>query len=347
MKFGEIEIGQDYPPLFIGEISGNHNGSLERALDIVDAMAEAGVRAIKLQTYTADTMTIPSDRKGFVVTEVDSPWLGSTLYDLYSEAYTPWDWHPAIFERAHGHGMLAFSTPFDITAVDFLEQLEVPLYKISSFESTDHALVRRVANTGKPMIISTGLSNLRDIAETVDVARSEGCRDIVLLKCTSSYPASPRDSNLVTLPHLRSAFGVEVGISDHTRGIGAAIASVALGASVIEKHVTLSRADGGVDSGFSLEPDEVRALVSESERAHSALGSVAYTIGPEERKSLRFRRSIYVVEDVPAGALLTSQNVRVIRPGFGLAPKEIERVIGRRASEDLVRGTALTWDMIE
>ncbi|MCS6944221.1 MAG: pseudaminic acid synthase, partial [Sutterellaceae bacterium] len=325
---------------------GNHNGSLDRALAIVDAVADAGAQAVKLQTYTADTMTLDLAEREFVIDDPKSLWAGRTLYDLYREAHTPWAWHAPIFERARARGLVAFSTPFDSTAVDFLESLDVPCYKIASFENVDLPLIRKAAATGKPLIISTGLATLAEIGEAVAAAREAGCRDLVLLKCTSAYPASPADSNLRTIPHLRAAFGCEVGLSDHTLGIGAALAAIAMGASVIEKHVTLRRADGGVDSAFSLEPHELKHLVEDAERARQALGQVRYGPTPDEVGSLRFRRSLYVVRDVQQGEAFTPENVRAIRPGLGLAPKYLAQVLGRRAARDIRAGTAMTWNLL-
>ncbi|MCS6943955.1 MAG: pseudaminic acid synthase [Sutterellaceae bacterium] len=346
IQIGNHQIGIHSPPFVIAEMSGNHNGSLERALAIVDAVADAGAQAVKLQTYTADTMTLDIAAREFIIDEPTSLWAGRTLYDLYREAHTPWAWHAPIFERARARGLVAFSTPFDSTAVDFLESLDVPCYKIASFENVDLPLIRKVAATGKPLIISTGLATLAEIGEAVAAAREAGCRELVLLKCTSAYPASPADSNLRTIPHLRAAFGCEVGLSDHTIGIGAALAAIALGATVIEKHVTLCRADGGVDSAFSLEPHELRLLVQESERARLALGEVRYGPTADEVGSLRFRRSLYVVRDIRKGEVLTPENVRAIRPGFGLAPRYLEQVLGRRAAQDIQAGTALRWELV-
>ena len=347
IQIGPHAIGPGHPPFVIAEMSGNHNGSLERALAIVDAIADSGAQALKLQTYTADTMTLDLAEREFLIDDPKSLWAGRTLYDLYREAHTPWDWHAPIFERARSRGLIAFSTPFDASAVDFLESLRVPLYKIASFENVDLPLIRRVAATGKPMIISTGLATIAEIAEAVAAARGAGCRDLVLLKCTSAYPASPADSHLRTIPHLRAAFGCEVGLSDHTLGNGAALASIALGATVIEKHVTLSRADGGVDSAFSLEPAELKQLVADAERARLALGDVHYGPGPNEFNSLRFRRSLYVVRAVGRGEPFTRENVRAIRPGLGLPPKHFDSVIGRCAARDIAAGTALAWDLID
>lgn len=339
-------IGRDTPPFVIAEMSGNHNQSLDRALAIVDAAADAGAHALKIQTYTADTMTLDSDQGGFVINDPNSLWAGKSLHKLYDEAHTPWEWHGPIFERARQRGLIPFSTPFDETAVDFLETLDVPCYKVASFEMTDLPLVRKIAATGKPMIISTGMANAAEIDETVRTARSAGCRDLVLLKCTSTYPATPANTNLITIPNLRDWSGCEVGLSDHTMGIGAAVAAVALGATVIEKHFTLARADGGVDSAFSLEPAELKALVVETERAWLALGRVSYGASEAEQKSLAFRRSLYAVKDIAQGERFTAENVRAIRPGFGLPPKYLDHVIGKTASRNVAKGTPLSWDIL-
>lgn len=338
--------GVDAPPLVIAEMSGNHNHSLERALAIVDAAAAAGAQALKIQTYTADTITLEVDTEGFVVTDPSSLWAGRTLYDLYDEAHTPWEWHQAIFERARSRGMLAFSTPFDETAVDFLESLDVPCYKIASFENVHLPLIRKVASTGKPIIMSTGMATAEELEEAVSTARESGCRDLVLLKCTSTYPASPENTNLATIPDMRTRFGCAVGLSDHSMGLGVAVASVALGAVAIEKHFTLSRAEGGVDSAFSMEPAELEALVAETERAWLAVGAVSYGPTAAEKPSLQGRRSIYIAEDVRAGDVLTEHNVRIVRPGYGLAPKHWDAVLGREAIRDAAKGTPLSWDLI-
>lgn len=341
------KVGLDHPPFVIAEMSGNHNQSLDRALEIVDAAAAAGAHALKLQTYTADTMTLDIAEGDFVITDPNSLWHGRTLYDLYQEAHTPWDWHKPIFERARAHGMIPLSTPFDDSAADFLESLDAAVYKIASFENTDLPLVRKVASKGKPMIISIGMANLAEIDETVRAARSAGCDDIILLQCTSTYPATPENTNLTTIPHMREAFGCEVGLSDHTMGVGASVASVALGATVIEKHFTMARADGGVDSAFSLEPHEMAALVTESERAWQAIGRAQYgTVSAQEAKSLTFRRSLYVTADVAAGEAFTPDNVRAIRPGFGLAPKWLDIVLARTAKQPIKRGTPLSWEFL-
>lgn len=337
-------IGAGAPPFVIAEMSGNHNQSLERALAIVDAAAKSGAHALKIQTYTPDTMTLDLDEREFHIADPDSLWAGTSLYKLYGEAYTPWDWHAPIFERARALGMIPFSTPFDDSAVDFLESLDVPCYKIASFENTDLPLIRRVAATGKPLIISTGMATLAELDETVRAAREAGCRHLVLLKCTSTYPATPENSNLRTIPHLRELFGCQVGLSDHTHGIGVAVAGIALGATVVEKHFTLSRAEGGVDAAFSIEPAELAALVAETGRAAQALGRICYGAYGGEHESRRHRRSLYVVADVKWGEELTAENVRVIRPGLGLAPKYIDMVLGKRASRPLKRGMPLSWD---
>ncbi len=341
MQIGKYKIGADTAPFIIAEMSGNHNQSLERALKIVDAAAEAGAHAIKLQTYTADTMTI---KGALTINDPNSLWNGRELHDLYKEAYTPWEWHGPIFEHATKKGMIAFSTPFDESAVDFLESLHVPLYKIASFENTDLPLLKKVAATGKPVIMSTGMASVADLDEAVKTLKANGCKDLVLLKCTSTYPATPENTNLLTIPHLASLFNCQVGLSDHTMGIGAAVASVALGARVIEKHFTLRRADGGVDSTFSMEPEEMKALVIESERAFLALGTIKYGVQEAEKKSVVFKRSIYVTKDINPGDTFSAENIRVIRPGFGLAPKFYEQVIGKKNTKQIKAGAPLSWD---
>jgi N-acetylneuraminate synthase len=340
-------VGPGAPPLVIAEMSGNHNHSLERALQIVDAAAEVGAHALKLQTYTADTITLDADAPGFIIDDPKSLWHGRRLHELYDDAHTPWEWHEAIFERARKRGMVPFSTPFDETAVDFLEDLGASCYKIASFESTHLPLVRKVAATGKPMIISTGMATEEEIAETVEAARSAGCEHLVLLKCTSTYPSTPENTNLATIPAMRERFDCHVGLSDHSMGIGVSVASVALGAVAIEKHFTLSRADGGVDSAFSMEPHEMAALVVETWRAWQAMGSVSYGPTDAEKRSLQFRRSLYVAEDMRAGDAFTSGNLRVVRPGFGLPPKHYDELIGRRITRDAAKGTAVDWDLVE
>ncbi|WP_191488637.1 pseudaminic acid synthase [Pseudomonas sp. FEN] len=346
-KIGQRLIGPDAPPFIIAEMSGNHNQSLELALRIVEAAAKAGAHALKLQTYTADTMTLDLDEGEFFIQDPGSLWAGSSLYALYEKAHTPWEWHAPIFARARELGMLAFSTPFDETAVDFLESLDVPAYKIASFENTDLPLIRRVAATGKPLIISTGMASVAELDESVRAARAAGCRDLVLLKCTSTYPASPQNSHVRTIPHLRELFGCQVGLSDHSMGVGVAVAAVALGATVVEKHFTLDRADGGVDASFSLEPAELASLVVETERAWQALGQVHYGVTEAERKSLVYRRSLYVTRDMVAGETFSADNLRAIRPGLGLAPRHLDAVLGRSARQAIKRGTPLDWPLVE
>lgn len=346
IKIENREIGAGYAPFVIAEMSGNHNQSLDRALEIVDAAAHSGAHALKIQTYTPDTMTLDLDEREFHISDPNSLWNGTSLYKLYREAYTPWEWHEAIFARAQAKGMIPFSSPFDATAVDFLESLNVACYKIASFENTDLPLIRRVAATGKPLIISTGMATVAELDEAVRTARLAGCKDLILLKCTSTYPATPEFTNILSIPHMRELFGCEVGLSDHTMGIGVAVASVALGATVIEKHFTLNRADGGVDSTFSMEPVEMASLVAESERAWQALGEVSYGPTEKEKKSLIFRRSIYIVEDVKAGEVLTAQNLRAIRPGLGLPPKYLHELLGKRLNSDVKKGTPMSWGLI-
>jgi pseudaminic acid synthase len=346
ITIGNHKIGFDHPPFIIAEMSGNHNQSLDRALEIVEAAAKTGAHALKIQTYTPDTMTLNLDEREFHIGDPKSLWAGTSLYKLYAEAYTPWEWHKPIFDRARELGIIAFSTPFDDTSVDFLESLDVPCYKIASFENTDLPLIRRVASTGKPLIISTGMATVAELDETVRAAREAGCKDLILLKCTSTYPAAAANTNIRTIPHLRELFCCEVGLSDHTMGIGVSVASVALGGTVIEKHFTLNRADGGVDSTFSMEPTEMTQLVVETERAWQALGQISYGPTEAEKKSIQFRRSIYVVTDLKAGDVLTKDNIRSIRPGFGLPTKYFQMVLGKRLSRDVKRGTPLSWNIL-
>jgi len=345
-KVGARTVGPDSAPFIIAEMSGNHNQSLDRALELVEAAAKAGAHALKLQTYTADSMTIDCRKPGFLIEDPNSLWAGAQLYRLYEEAQTPWDWHQPIFERARALGMIPFSTPFDHTAVDFLESLDVDCYKIASFENTDVPLIQKVAGTGKPLIISTGMATVAELERSVKAARDAGCEHLVLLKCTSTYPATPANSNIATIPHMRELFDCQVGLSDHTMGIGVSVASVVLGATVIEKHFTLARADGGVDSTFSLEPDEVRQLVVETERAWQSVGKVRYGTTHAEEKSLQFRRSLYLTQDVKSGDVLTAQNVRAIRPGFGLPTEHLGEVLGMTLKQDAERGTPLSWSLL-
>ena len=346
MLIGDRPIGPDARPYVIAEMSGNHNQSLDRALRIVEAAAAAGADAIKLQTYTPDTMTLDIRAPGFLIDDPKSLWAGRQLYDLYREAHTPWAWHRPILDRAAALGLHCFSTPFDDTAVDFLETLNVPAYKIASFECTDLPLIRKVAATGKPMIISTGMATLAEIDETVRTARAAGCRDLVLLKCTSTYPSTPLNTNLRSIPVLRAAFGCDVGLSDHTMGCGAAVAAVAFGACVIEKHFTESRAEGGVDAAFSLEPAEFAQLRIETERAWQALGAPSFGMSVAETASMRYRRSLYIVEDLKAGDVLSAANLRAIRPGYGLPTRELDALLGCSVRHDVPRGTPASWSLV-
>jgi len=346
-QIGSRWIGANHKPFIIAEMSGNHNQSLERALAIVDAAAEAGADALKLQTYTADTMTLDIHEGEFYIQDSDNLWEGNSLYNLYKEAYTPWEWHEAIFHRCAERGLLAFSTPFDETAVDFLESLNVPAYKIASFENTDIGLIRKVASTGKPIIISTGMASIAELDETVREARQAGAENIVLLKCTSTYPASPANSNVGTISHMGELFKCQIGLSDHTMGVGVSVAAVALGATVIEKHFTLSRADGGVDSAFSLEPHELYALVVETERAWQAIGSVRYGATEDEAPSIKYRRSLYASKDIKAGERITSDNMKSIRPALGLPTKYADVLLGRKVGRDIAKGTPLSWDCLQ
>ena len=346
MKISNNTIGIGHRPYVIAEMSGNHNQSLDRAIAIVDAAAASGAHAVKLQTYTADTMTLDLSDGEFTIRDPQSLWTGQALHSLYQKAYTPWEWHEPIMRRAREKGLNCFSTPFDESAIDFLETLDVPAYKIASFECIDLPLIRKAAATGKPLIISTGMATLAEIAEAVETARSAGCKDLVLLKCTSTYPASPENTHVRTIPHMRELFGCEIGLSDHTMGIGAAIAAVALGATVIEKHFTLARVDGGVDATFSLEPPELAALVTETERAWKALGEIFYGPTAAEIKARMRRRSLYIAEDLEAGAVLTVKNLRRIRPGLGLKPKYYEALLGRRVTQAVKAGTPMSWDFV-
>lgn len=339
------EVLQEKSPFVIAEMSGNHKQSLERALEIVDAAAAVGAHAIKLQTYTAQTMTLAIDEGDFFISDPKSLWAGQSMSDLYQQAYTPWEWHAPIMTRAHQLGIICFSSPFDETAVDFLETLNVPAYKIASFECIDLPLIRKVAQTGKPMIISTGMATLAEIDDAVRTARENGCKELAILKCTSTYPASPENTNLKTIAHMRDLFGCEVGLSDHTMGIGAAVAAVAFGATIIEKHFTLSRTEGGVDAAFSLEPDELKSLVVETERAWQALGKVQYGPTEAEEKARLRRRSLYIGEDMQAGDVLTEKSLRRIRPGLGLPPKYFDILLGKKVTRAVPKGTPVSWDI--
>jgi pseudaminic acid synthase len=341
------KIALDQRPFIVAEMSGNHNASLDRAIQIVEAAAACGAHGLKIQTYTPDTMTLDSNEPGFVISDPSSLWRGKSLYQLYAEAQTPWEWHDTIFRRCRELGMIPFSTPFDETAVDFLESLSVPCYKIASFENTDLPLIRKVAVTGKPLIISTGMASIAELDEAARTAREAGCKSLMLLKCTSGYPAPASESNLRTIPHVRAHFQCEVGLSDHTGSIGAAVASVALGATLIEKHFTLQRSDGGPDAAFSIEPQELKSLVAETERAWQSLGQVTYGVTNSEQKSLVFRRSLYIVRDMKAGELLSANHLRAIRPGYGLPPKFHDVLLGRKAKQAIKKGTPVRWELFE
>lgn len=339
------EVGAGKRVYVVGEMSANHNGSYERAVELLHAAKRSGVDAVKIQTYTPDTITLRNDTEMFR-TPNEGLWGGRTLYDLYAEAHMPWEWQPRLLAEARTLGITLFSAPFDLAAVDFLEEIGVPAFKIASFEIVDLLLVERVAKTGKPIFMSTGMATLQEIAEAVGVARDAGAQKIVLLKCTSAYPADPNDMNLAAIPHLSLAFDLPVGLSDHTIGVAVPIAAVALGACAVEKHYTLRRADGGPDSAFSLEPEELRTMVDQIRVAECAIGEVRYGAGDAERGNVAFRRSLFVVEDVRAGEEFDARNVRSIRPGNGLAPREYARVLGRRAKRDVARGTPMSWDLV-
>ncbi|KXI27906.1 pseudaminic acid synthase [Paraglaciecola hydrolytica] len=346
IQLGHITIGPSHTPFIIAELSGNHSQQLDLAIAMVEAAAKAGVHAIKLQTYTADSMTLDVDTADFVIKEQNSLWHGEKLHALYQKAATPYEWHKVLFDKAKSLGMLAFSSPFDEAAVDFLVDLDVPCFKIASFELTDLPLIRKAASKGKPLIMSTGMASLSEIEEAVTTAKQAGCSDIILLKCTSTYPAEPTNTNLLTIPHLAQAFGCQIGLSDHTAGIGVSVAAVALGATVIEKHFVLDRSAGGVDAAFSLEPHELTALVTETARAQLAMGQVVYGGTVAEEKSKQYRRSIYVAKDMQAGEIFSADNLRIVRPAFGLAPKHWDSVIGKTAKTALKKGTALSWQWI-
>lgn len=345
IKIGERWVGEGEPAYLVAEMSASHNQSLDRAVAIIKAAKQAGADAVKVQTYTPDTLTIDCDREWFRIVG-DSPWAGKTLYQLYSEAYTPWDWHLRLQQTAHELGLDFFSTPFDATAVDFLDRLNVPAYKVASFEIVDLALLRRIGKTGKPVILSTGMASLAEIEEAVKTLRESGVEQIALLKCTSAYPALPHEMNLRTMNHLGSTFDVVVGLSDHTLGGSVAVAAVALGAGIVEKHFTLSRAGGGPDAAFSMEPADFAGMVRDIRQVEQALGRVSYERSEAEARNMCFRRSLFVVQDVEQGGRFTEVNVRAIRPGYGLAPRYLDDVLGKKASCDIARGTPLSWDLI-
>jgi N-acetylneuraminate synthase len=347
IKLGDRSVGPDYPPFIIAEMSGNHNQSLDRALSIVDAAADAGAHGLKIQTYTAETMTLDLSSKDFIINDPDSLWDGNSLYELYQQAHTPWEWHEDIFRRCREKGLIGFSTPFDLTAVEFLEKLDIPCYKIASFENTDIPLLKKIAATGKPIIMSTGMATIAELGKAVQTIKEEGNDNIILLKCTSTYPATPENSNIRTISHMRDLFGVQVGLSDHSMGLGVAVAAIAEGAVIVEKHFTLGRADGGIDSAFSIEPDELKSLIVETERAWQAIGKVSYGPVGNEKKSLQFRRSLYVVKDMKKGDKFTPENLRIIRPGFGLPPEHYDSLLGMSVVRDIKKGTAVTWDILK
>ncbi|WP_368634246.1 pseudaminic acid synthase [Kurthia gibsonii] len=339
-------IGKEHKPFIIAEMSGNHNHSLERALHLVELAAEAGADAVKLQTYTPDTITLDVHTNEFFISNEKDLWKGQSLYNLYKKAYTPWEWHKAIFDKCKELGLIAFSSPFDETAVDFLEELNVPAYKIASFENVDLPLIRKVARTGKPIIISTGMASIAELDEAVQVVRAEGNEQIILLKCTSTYPATPENSNLATIPHMQQLFNVQVGLSDHTMGTGVSVAAVALGATVVEKHFTTARADGGVDSTFSMEPHELKQLVEDTERAWQSIGHIQYGPTEAEKSSLNARRSLYIGEDMKAGDVFTKENLRDVRPGLGLPTKYFDLLLGKTIKVDAKKGTPVSWELV-
>ncbi len=347
IQIGSSYIGPSHPPYLVAELSGNHQGSIKRVFELIDKAKAAGAHAVKIQTYTPDTLTLDIKGREFFIEDQDSLWKNRTLYDLYQEAHLPWEWHQPIFDYCQERGMTIFSTPFDETAVDFLETLDVPCYKIASPEIVDHELIRQVARTGKPLILSTAASTLMEIGEAVSVARQAGCRQLILLKCTAAYPTSPKDANLRTIPHLAESFDTLVGLSDHTLGIGVAVASVALGACLIEKHFTLSRAEKGVDSAFSMEPAEFGLLVEESKKAWEALGRVHYAPLYVERITHSHRPSLYFVDDIPAGTIIQSYHIRSVRPAKGLPPKELPHILGLMLKQAVKKGTPVSWEIFK
>ncbi len=347
MKIKKINIGIKYPPVVIAELSGNHNKSLKNALKLVEVAKKCGVQFLKLQTYTPETITIKSNKKDFLIKDKNSIWNGKSLYELYNKAFTPWDWHETIFKKAKKLGLICFSSPFDISAVDFLESLNVPAYKIASFEITDFPLIKRIAQTNKPIILSTGMASIKEINEAISLINKSGKSEYAILKCTSSYPADPKHINLKTIIDMRKRFKCEVGISDHTLGIGVAIASIPFNSTIIEKHLTLRRKDGGVDSKFSLEPEEMQQLVKESRKAWQAQGLVKYGYNSSEKLSIKHRKSIYISSNIKKNDIFSSNNIRVVRPGFGMHSKYFEKIIGLKAKKDLSKGTPLKKSMIK
>ena len=347
MKIGNIKIGFEHPPIIIAEMSGNHNKSLQNALNIVKQAKFCGVKFLKLQTYTPDTITLNSKKKDFLINDKKSIWYGKNLHQLYKQAYTPWEWHHPIFQKAKELGIICFSTPFDTSAVDFLESLKVPAYKIASFEITDFPLIKRVAETNKPIILSTGMASKKEITEAIKLIKKNGKSEFALLKCTSSYPADPKDINLKTIIDMRKKFKCEVGISDHTLGIGVSIASIAFQSTIIEKHFTLNRKDGGIDSKFSIEPSEMKQLVVESKNAWESMGSIKYGFRSSEKMSLKYRKSIYISRDMKKNEEFTNKNIKVVRPGLGMHSKYFEKIIGLRINKNVSKGTALRVSMIK
>ena len=347
MNINKTRIDTDHEPFIIAEMSGNHNQSLERAIEIIHSASKAGAHAIKLQTYTADTITLDVHEKEFLINDKDSLWNGQSLYNLYNDAYTPWEWHETLFKEAKKLGIMCFTSPFSESAVDFLEELNTPAYKIASFENAHIPLIKKVVQTKKPIIISSGLATLSELAETIKIIRDFGCENFAILKCTSSYPANPKYSNILSIPHMKKLFGCEVGLSDHTMGIGASIAAVSHGASIVEKHFTLKRSDGGVDSAFSLEPTELKQLVVESKRAWQSLGKIKYGPTDDDKNSLVFRRSVYISENMKKGEILTENNLRVVRPGLGLEPKYYNILIGKKINRDVKKGTPFDWTLLD
>ena len=347
MNINEFIINNNHEPFIIAEMSGNHNQSLERAVEIIHKASESGAHAIKLQTYTADTITLNVRKKEFLINDKNSLWYGESLYDLYNNAHTPWEWHEKLFEEAKKVGIICFTSPFSESAVDFLEDLNTPAYKIASFENSHLPLIKKIAATKKPIIISSGLATISELDESVKIIREYGCDNFAILKCTSSYPANPKHSNILSIPHMKKLFGCEIGLSDHTMGLGASIAAVSHGASIIEKHFTLKRSDGGVDSAFSLEPAEMEQLVVESKRAWESLGEIKYGPNKDDKNSLIFRRSVYISKNVKKGDKLTKKNLKVIRPGLGLAPKYYNILIGKKINKDAKKGTPFSWEFID
>ncbi len=346
MKISNIEISNHNQPFIIAEMSGNHDQSIDKAFRIIESAHKAGAHAIKLQTYTADSITLNVNKEEFVINDNNSLWNGETLYELYRKAHTPWDWHDKLFKKASELGIICFSSPFSEEAVDFLEELNTPAYKIASFENFHLPLIKKVALTKKPIIISSGLASLSELNESIEIIKKYGSGDFAVLKCTSSYPANPKNSNILSIPHMRKLFNCEIGLSDHTLGIGTSIAAISHGASIIEKHFTIDRSEGGVDSAFSLNPTELNSLVVESKRAWESLGSVKYGPTKDEENSLIFRRSIYIAEDVSKGEKLTNKNLKIVRPSLGLSPRYFNTLLNKKVIKDVKKGTPFNWDLV-